>query len=325
MELDGNLGLTERRDVDTALDALYDYNSGEGRSLELTKKLARLEDEWGRVPQAASGGPAVEHALTTALEVFDLIDDRSSLSADPDGETADLIDAYGSQLPMLTAQTDRAKLLLVRKMKATGTDNRIVSAMALGMARHAFGAAHRDVQAAASSDSEMVSVSKGLDRVGESLDLFWALDDRSGNAKSGATLEEARDRGDQTLEAVYKTQSDLATSLRDRLEEREAREQRSLALLHIETLLAFAVAFGFAVLLGKSIRDRDRRDLSRARSEAERLANELDRQRRLDALAVTEAQLRAVFDRSSIGVAILDGDGTVLRSKPRAQRNARAH
>ena len=314
MELDGNLGLAERRDVDTALDALYDYNSGEGRSLELTKRLARLEGEWADVPNTARGGPKVENALATALSVFDIIDDRSALSADPDGETADLIDAYGSQLPMLTAQTDRAKLLLVRKMKATGVDNRIVSAFALGMARHAFGAAQRDIQAAESSDAVMAAVGKGLDHVGESLASFMALEDQSGSPKSATTLEEARDRGDETLEAVYKTQSDLATSLRDRLEEREGREQRSLALLHIETLLAFAVAFGFAVLLGKAIRDRDRRDLSRARSEADRLANELDRQRRLDALAVTEAQLRAVFDRSSIGVAILDGDGTVLRS-----------
>ena len=314
MELDGSLGLPERRDVDAALDALYDYNSGEGRSLELTKRLARLEAEWAEVPHDTKGGPEVENALSTALSIFDVIDDRSSLNADSDGQTADLIDAYGTELPTLTAQTDHAKLLLVRKMKSSSVDNRIVSAMALGMASHAFGSAQRDIRGAASGGAMLAAVTRELDSVGTSLAAFMELEDKNGDPKSATTLEEARDRGDETLEAVYKTQADLATTLRDRLEDRASREKRSLALLHIETLLAFAVAIGFAVLLGKSIRDRDRRDLSRARSEAERLANELDRQRRLDALAVTEAQLRAVFDRSSIGVAILDGDGSVLRS-----------
>jgi diguanylate cyclase (GGDEF)-like protein len=74
------------------------------------------------------------------------------------------------------------------------------------------------------------------------------------------------------------------------------------------------VGIGIALQIGLTIRDRDRRELARAQDEAERLSAELEQQRMLETLAVTEAQFRAVFDRSSIGVAILDRSGTVIRS-----------
>jgi diguanylate cyclase (GGDEF)-like protein len=315
MELDANVGLLERRDVDSALGALYVYNDDAGSSLELTKRLARLAGAWQRVPESADGGKGVEVALQRALEVFDVIDDRSDLTADADGATADLIDAYGAQLPTITLQADTAKLLLVRQGGAGGFASRIRAAMALGNARRAYEMTARDVASAAKTSVISPGISVSLVAINASLERFVALAD---DQVRGAALErlraQGRDDGDRTLDAVYKTQGELASALRLRLAEREGRERRNLALLRIETLLAFAVTIGFAVLLGKIIRDRDRRELSRARAEADRLASELDRQRRLDALSVTEAQLRAVFDRSSIGVAILDGEGLVLRS-----------
>jgi diguanylate cyclase (GGDEF)-like protein len=314
MELDNNIGILERRDVENALDALYDYNDHEGSSLELTKRLRRLAEDWAEVPESSKGGAQVEAALKEALKVFEILDDRSELSADADAETADLIDAYGTQLPALTDRTDTAKLFFVGKAANRGADNRIDSAMFLGMARRAYGAAERDVIAAAKVDPSAASLEDSVRQAGKALNNFMILEERPGVLQSPYAFADARNRGDATMDAVYKTQENLAASLRARLEAREERERRNLALLQIETVLAFVVAIGFAVLLGRAIRDRDRRDLSRARAEAERLANELERQRRLDALAVTEAQLRAVFDRSSIGVAILDGDGTVLRS-----------
>jgi diguanylate cyclase (GGDEF)-like protein len=315
MELDGNAGLVARRDVDSSLGALYVYNDDAGSSLELTKRLARLAGAWQQVPESAGGGKAVERALQRALEVFDVIDDRSDLTADADGATADLIDAYGAQLPTITLQADTAKLLLVRQGGAGGFASRINAAMALGNARRAYEMTARDVASAAKTSIISPGVVGSLAAINTSLERFVALaDDQVRGAAVERLRAQGRDAGDRTLDAVYKTQGELAAALRLRLADREGRERRNLALLRIETLLAFAVTIGFAVLLGKIIRDRDRRELSRARAEADRLASELDRQRRLDALAVTEAQLRAVFDRSSIGVAILDGEGLVLRS-----------
>ena len=315
MELDGNAGILERRDVDTALGALYDYNDANGESLELTKRLRFLAAQWAEVPESAIGGAAVERALNTSLSVFDLIDDRSALTADADAATADLIDAYGAQLPTLTSQADQAKLLLVRQGGANDFASRINSAISLGKARRAYEMTTRDVANAAKTDNAPTGIEGALMAVDASLEKFVMLAD---DQASGTAIERlrarARDDGDRTLESVYKTQGALAATLWLRLADREARERRNLALLRIETLLAFAVTIGFAILLGKIIRDRDQRELGRARAEADRLASELDRQRRLDALSVTEAQLRAVFDRSSIGVAILDGEGLVLRS-----------
>ncbi len=313
MELDGNSAQLERRNVDAALEALYDYNSGEGRSLELTKRLARLHSDWARVPVTAAGGKEVEQALTTAISIFEIIDVRSALSADSDAETANLIDAYGAQLPTLTAQIDRAKLLLASTSRSNA-DHRFESAMALGTARRAYATARHEVDSATNSDPDIRTIDRSLDSVDAALTSFVNFEDRGRSLNVRSPIATARELGDATIEGVYKAQGNLATTLRKRLADREAREGEYLAQLHIETLLAFVLLIGCGVLIAKSIRERDRRDLMRARAEAERLANELERQRRLDALAVTEAQLRAVFDRSSVGVAILDGDGTLLRS-----------
>ncbi len=178
MELDNNIGILERRDVENALDALYDYNDHEGSSLELTKRLRRLAEDWAEVPESSKGGAQVEAALKEALKVFEILDDRSELSADADAETADLIDAYGTQLPALTDRTDTAKLFFVGKAANRGADNRIDSAMFLGMARRAYGAAERDVIAAAKVDPSAASLEDSVRQAGKALNNFMILEER---------------------------------------------------------------------------------------------------------------------------------------------------
>jgi diguanylate cyclase (GGDEF)-like protein len=92
------------------------------------------------------------------------------------------------------------------------------------------------------------------------------------------------------------------------------RQTSGLTLLRAEAGLAIAAWALTALLLARTIRARDRRELARVRAEAERLAIELERQRSFAALAMTEAHFRAAFDRSSIGVAILNRSGELLHT-----------
>ena len=75
-----------------------------------------------------------------------------------------------------------------------------------------------------------------------------------------------------------------------------------------------ALLLGISILVGRSVSRRHRRELLRAQEDAERLSAELARQRAERALLLTEAQFRAVFERSQLGIAMLARDGTPIES-----------
>ena len=318
LELDDDRGIPERRAVVSALNELYDYNSGEGRSLEMTKRLRRLAAEWA----FASDGPAaparVQDALATAVSLFELTSDRSALNTDSDAATANLIDAFGAQLPTVNEHADQAKLVLVNALRDSDSmvPKRIAAAIMTGQARRAFQIALVDVANAERVLARPTAARDAMTSIGMSLDGFISITSRRAlDARDpGTAAETLRATGDSVLDAVYLADTLLARDISRRLSEREAAERRDLILLRGEAMLAIFVGFAIALLLARTIRERDRRELSRARSEAERLSAELARQHELEALAVTEAHFRAVFERSSIGVAILDRRGNVLRS-----------
>jgi diguanylate cyclase (GGDEF)-like protein len=319
MEFDRNPGLAERKAAVAALGTLYDYNSGDGRSLQLTKRLKRLEIEWAAIPPSAAGAPEASRALETARSLFDFIDERAALDTDPDAATAVLLDAYGSQLPTISNRIDQAKLILVRALGRNRPieRERISAAILTGQARHAYDIATADVKSAEKAGiGGRPPLGDSMAAIGRPFDAFIDLSERTAPRKldSAATSQAVRRSGDAIVEAAFTTGLELAARIDRLLTTRERGEMRSLVLMRTEAILAVLVGMWIALLLARTIRDRDRRELERAKSEAERLQGELERQRRLEALAVTEAHFRAVFDRSSIGVAILDRDGKVLRS-----------
>ncbi len=308
MEFDRDPGSPERNAAVAALGALYDYNSGDGRSLQLTKRLKRLEIEWDAIPRSADGAPKVSRALETARSLFGLIDERSALDTDPDAATAVLLDAYGSQLPTISNRIDQANLILVRALRLHRPieRERISAAILTGQARHAYDIATADVKSAVKAGIDgALPLAESMSAIGRPFDAFI---DPLANSQT------VRRSGDAIVDAAFAADLDLATRIDTLLTKRERGEMRSLVLMRTEALLAVLVGMWIALLLARTIRDRDRRELERAKSEAQRLQGELERQRRLEDLAVTEAHFRAVFDRSSIGVAILDRDGNVLRS-----------
>ncbi|MBD5634721.1 MAG: EAL domain-containing protein, partial [Candidatus Eremiobacteraeota bacterium] len=191
---------------------------------------------------------------------------------------------------------------------------RIAAAVAIGQARPAYEVASSDVSLAAANGADASSPSADVERLGRRIDVLTALAGRP-ELESRTREESRRTRrsADDTIESVTTIETALGGRIDALLSAREADESRALFLMRTEALLAVIVGLWIAVLLARTIADRDRRELERARSEGERLLAELERQRTLEDLAVTEAHFRAVFDRSSIGVAILDRDGTVLR------------
>ncbi len=106
-----------------------------------------------------------------------------------------------------------------------------------------------------------------------------------------------------------------------RLHQRIVEADRMHVLIVVLALLAPVLIYGITASVARSILRRDRRELRRVQQEAQMLTTELARrsaelarQNAERALQLTEAQFRAVFDRSHMGIALLDAGGGTIES-----------
>jgi diguanylate cyclase (GGDEF)-like protein/PAS domain S-box-containing protein len=106
----------------------------------------------------------------------------------------------------------------------------------------------------------------------------------------------------------------LHRGLMARLEQRRADGNRQHRAIVFFALLAALAAMGLLALAGRSIMRRDRRELVRAQAEARTLQAELARQQAERALMTTEAQFRAILERSTMGIALLSKTGDTIES-----------
>jgi len=96
------------------------------------------------------------------------------------------------------------------------------------------------------------------------------------------------------------------------LERRIGMERTRRLLYQITTILAALFLVGIMLEIVRFVARRDREELHRVQEESARLYAELAREHAEKALALTEAQFRAVFDGAAIGIAILDRSGGVV-------------
>jgi diguanylate cyclase (GGDEF)-like protein/PAS domain S-box-containing protein len=99
-----------------------------------------------------------------------------------------------------------------------------------------------------------------------------------------------------------------------RLEARRAGAGKMHVLIVVLALLAALLSVGIIASIARAIVRRDRRELRRVQQEARMLSTELARRQAERALQLTEAQFRAVFDRSHMGIALLDAQGGTIES-----------
>jgi len=323
LEFEGSDSSAERKAVSQALDDLGSFDGVSGRPFELSKRVAVLEGQWENVPRGPGAVEAVGAVLETASNLSDIASDRSSLVADPDGSTAALIDAYSTQLPIVARRIDDAKLVLYRA-ESSGTlsdSDRVAAATLTGESRQAYSSAQGEFENAARTLGDEPKLDEQFASVGASLDRFASIIDHTRDPVTARTRARSlRSVADSVIGSVETAYDELGATIGGRLDDRHAAEMR--LLLGLRGGLVLSIALGAALLVGlaASMRRRHVRALARQRRDLERLEAELAQQRTLEALAVTEAHFRAAFERSSIGVAILDRDGNVLRTNSRMHR-----
>ncbi len=92
--------------------------------------------------------------------------------------------------------------------------------------------------------------------------------------------------------------------------------ERARRHLGLQTLLALVLDFGGVIFAGRLIVRRYRRDLERAKEQARMLSAELARSQAEHARMLTDAHFTAVFDRSQLGIALLDRSGATAECNP---------
>ncbi|MEO9170698.1 MAG: EAL domain-containing protein, partial [Candidatus Baltobacteraceae bacterium] len=96
------------------------------------------------------------------------------------------------------------------------------------------------------------------------------------------------------------------------LQQRGAVDKTRRRYFYVQFVFAAIFLIGAMMVFAQLAARRDRRLLRRAQEESSRLSAELARQRAEEALRLSEAQFRTVFDGAAIGIAVVDRSGTIV-------------
>ncbi len=247
-----------------------------------------------------------------------LISDASELSFEANVIEGDLQDAAFDMNPHVLHWLTLADSTVSASARAgrVPVADRIAIAGMLAQATVARGTLGIDVDGAFAADGNLRT------RLGPRWDAFnadaaplWSrLEDAMHGqdvARNAAAMRARRDRliGDSVaLTGAMERELDL------RLAARMAGAGRMHLLIVVLALLAALLSVGIIASIARAIVRRDRRELLRVQQEARMLSIELARQHAERALQLTEAQFRAVFDRSHMGIALLDAEGGTIES-----------
>jgi diguanylate cyclase (GGDEF)-like protein/PAS domain S-box-containing protein len=95
----------------------------------------------------------------------------------------------------------------------------------------------------------------------------------------------------------------------------------ALRQLYLQTALAIVVDFAAVFFAGQLITRRYRYEIEHAKEQALILSTEIARQRAEHEQMLTEAQFTAIFDRSQMGIALLDRGGATMECNPALSEN----
>ncbi len=253
---------------------------------------------------------SVQHATS-------LISDASNLSFEPNVIEGDLQDAAFDMYPHLLRWLTLADAT-AESADASGrvpVPGRIALAGFLAQATLAQGNLTIDMDGAFAADTGLRSTLQPLwtATLANTQPLWTRLDGAmNGRPAAGGGAGRRPVHRDQLVRDSSIFTDALETELAERLQHRLAEGDRKHIVIVIFALLAALLSLGIIAWIAQAVARRDRRELQRVRQEAQMLSTELARQRAERALQLTEAQFRAVFDRSHMGIALLDGEGGTI-------------
>jgi diguanylate cyclase (GGDEF)-like protein len=289
-----------------------------GRLPESIKATAQIRSALKRA-QGNSDGAFVTVA-ETAGQGLDNVSDASELSFESHVVVADLGDALDNSYFRLYAPLEAAGALMQRALQRGGptAQERILVAGQLARARGFAETLANDTGGAFKQDPRLqATIGPALrNALARTRALGFELDGMLIGPVAPHTAERLeRERHDLTV-ATATLVDLLETASAEQLGVVASRVGQGVALSDGLCAAGIALVFLVAAWAGVLVARRDRRELERLRSESRTLAAELGRQKAEHAQMLTEAQFDAIFDRSQMGIALLDAAGRVIERNP---------
>ncbi len=317
-----------REAAQSRIDALQrDFTSGGAGMFQLYPQWKQVQRQW-IVARELTGGPdalpRMSGEMNAVGDLFIALEDRSGLTYDPSATAENLADVYIQQTVFGISGTRRLESIGAMALHEHGLtlSQRLDAAGNLMSLRGAFDLTRDQLPAAVTRLTELVpegrtqwaqlpGLSQRMNAAGNAfLDLVVhrvmlqpnpTLSLAALHASAAATV-------DATM-AVFTLSGralDASLAARGRIQSERNR------YLYLAFVLGAVLVVGIMISIAQFIARRDRALLREALREAARLQAELARQEAEEALRLTEAQFRTVFDGAAIGIAVLDRTGTTL-------------
>jgi len=319
--------LLSTRDVAQArLGALHrDFTSGSAAMFRLQAQLNAIDRTW-QTSRSLSGGPdtlaEMAPLMNAVAELLSTLEDRSGLSYDPSPTAENLADAYMQDTISGISGTRRLESISALALQQHGLSlsARLDAAGNLMNLREAFDLSREQLPSAVANLNQLApraqwealpSLAQRMEATGNGfLDLVVhdvMLQPRP--MISATVLHRSAARAIDATKQVYTLSGqmlDASLAARGRIQAERNR------YFYLAFVLGAILIVGIMVSIAQVIARRDRALLRDALREAARLQAELARQEAEEALRLTEAQFRTVFDGAAIGIAVVDRAGNVM-------------
>ncbi|HTX60329.1 MAG TPA: bifunctional diguanylate cyclase/phosphodiesterase [Verrucomicrobiae bacterium] len=317
-----------RDDIDarlSRLDTLYD--GGAAAALDPLHDWKTLRRDWQTARVAPPGDRGIRSTSRVLLDIASLVSDNinnSNLNYDSDPAGQNLADLAVTSPPNMYESVSRSQveselsvlqggMPLLRRLGLAGALSNIRAGLDLDFDKvPEIVDTLKTLLPERNADSESLLALTG--RYTKTSAAYERLISANVLLAARPTLDprviDARAR--VALDASHALRVQAAALLASMLQRRGQIFEQRKRLIYVATLVGALLLVGLMLIIAQFVARRDSDALRRAKEESERLGTELARQKAEEALRLSEAQFRAVFEGAAIGIAVLDRNGNLL-------------
>lgn len=312
---------SERERAVSAFSAADAYTARNGADFGLLPQWSAAQAAWRAFEQHPDDDTLAKNLSRHLTDVYNQLNEKSGLIYDPDMIAQNLSDALIQETPALARGVDRSAAIAMNYLhvKNISINQRLNLAIlargivpSLKITRDELNIlieqTHNERDAYSANDIAQLQHALAIaSPIGTYAD--FQLNRVLVAPTSVAEIQRYRI---PAARAIRGMNGILADALKRNLERRIALEGMRRVLWKLAGIFAALFLVGVMLEIVNFVARQDRRELRRAQEESARLSAELAREHAENALALTEAQFRAVFDGASIGIAILDQSGALV-------------
>ncbi|MHB8462469.1 MAG: PAS domain S-box protein, partial [Vulcanimicrobiaceae bacterium] len=300
--------------------------TGDAQQMGLATKWSAVETPWAKA-QTDSGAKRVSDLTDMVgawIDIYSKMQDASGLTYDTSLFAQDLGDATLNSQPPNLAATERSRmeaLLAIRKGTMTLSQRLDFATRLDAIQGLADLSPDNIVPALKKYKLQNAAIGPLIDRTivlvgaySRQAKLFSTTVNFGVVLKQKPTLARAKlDASAARMRRITLNTFDALTTILDAQLVQRSRLRDERDSLTVGAIIAgVLLVVGLMLLMAQFSERRSRRALVEAKRESERLSEQIARQRAEEALRLSEAQFRAIFERALIGIAILDADGKIV-------------